>query len=358
MTSGAKQTRRPSTSVSLVLLGLLSFLPASWCRADSYAPPGPEEIYNAPATRMSLDDYIAHLHGLRSLLVNCTRAMSAKSCDWKSVGADVEVQTSSGIRKVQFVWLRSALRIASNASSLPVSAKDPAPKQTALTAASDRLRDAALQLDQQLSRQPEGFRKPRNLASERAALTNILSHGGYAVETPPTLFERLRDEFLSWLDRRLSAIGVREGSQWIVDLLLISFIVVTCGAMIWWFARQVRSPHLKLTPGHAPAPSAPSYQDWQKWLDEGRAFARERRWREAIHHVYWSAISRLESRGLWPADRARTPREYIGLLAAHPESLGDLDILTRSFERTWYGDQAVGEAEFDQACALLERLAR
>ena len=203
----------------------------------------------------------------------------------------------------------------------------------------------------------EAGRAARDVAPERAALKAILASGNYAEEVPPSLFERLRDEFLEWLQRRLNAVGASEASQLLVNLFMISLIAVACGAMLWWFARKVQDQRLILAPGFAPHPSAPSAQDWQQWMAQARAFADERHWREAIHHVYWSAISCLESRGLWPADRARTPREYLGLLTARPEKHADLYALTRSFERTWYGDQTAGQAQFDQACALLERLA-
>jgi hypothetical protein len=79
-------------------------------------------------------------------------------------------------------------------------------------------------------------------------------------------------------------------------------------------------------------------------------------WREAIHNVYWSAISRMEANGMWPADRARTPREYLNLLAANTERRVDLMLLTRSFERTWYGGRVARKQDFEDACRLLERL--
>ncbi len=357
MTPRQMQTCRLA-AVPIALLGLCSCLQPTLCRAISYVPAGSEEAYSAPPEPISLEDYTARLHDLHSVVEECARTMSAASCDWKLVGPDAAVRTSFGIRNVQFAWLRSALQNASAASSEPDSPKDPTAKQSALKAASGRLRDAGLHLDQELAGQRESLKGARNVASERAALKSILASGGYAQEVPPTLFERLRDEFLNWLNRRLSAIGASQGSQLIVNLLLISLIVVACGAMLWWFARKIQSQRLMLTPGHTSHPSAPSSQDWQKRLDQGRSFAREQQWREAIHHVYWSAISCLESRGLWPADRTRTPREYLSLLAARPETLADLYTLTRSFERTWYGDQAAGQPEFDLACALLERLAR
>jgi hypothetical protein len=350
------QTRRLAT-ISIALLGLSCCLQTNLCQA-SYKPRGPEETYSAPAEKINIADYPARLRDLRAIVDACARTMSTAACDWQLVGPDAAVQSAGGIRKVQFVWLRSALQNVSLANSIPASPRDRGGRQEALTAASRKLRDAGLRLDQELARGHDYLIGARDVAPERAALEKILAGGGYARQAPPTLFERLRDAFLQWLSRRFNAMSDSEGSQLIVNLLLISLIVVVCGAMLGWFARKVQSRHLMLTPPHIPDPSAPSSLDWQKWLDQGKNFARTQQWREAVHQVYWSAISLLESRGFWPADRARTPREYLTLLAARPETLADLRTLTRSFEHTWYGNQAAGQPEFDSACALLERLAR
>ncbi len=47
---------------------------------------------------------------------------------------------------------------------------------------------------------------------------------------------------------------------------------------------------------------------------------------------------------MWPADRARTPREYLRLLPAADPRLENLTTLTRSFERTWYGGREAGSS--------------
>jgi hypothetical protein len=79
-------------------------------------------------------------------------------------------------------------------------------------------------------------------------------------------------------------------------------------------------------------------------------------WREAIHLVYWAAIARLESRRLWPADRARTPREYLALIAPEDPRRAGLAALTGSFERTWYGGRAAIENDYRQAEAIAASL--
>jgi hypothetical protein len=84
--------------------------------------------------------------------------------------------------------------------------------------------------------------------------------------------------------------------------------------------------------------------------------AAKRLWREAIHFLYWASIARLESMRLWPADRARTPREYLALMANADPRKTSLTELTRRFERTWYGGRSAADSEFDAALELARAL--
>jgi hypothetical protein len=72
--------------------------------------------------------------------------------------------------------------------------------------------------------------------------------------------------------------------------------------------------------------------------------------------MYWAAISRLESKKLWPADRARTPREYLALVAPDDPRKSGLGALTREFEWTWYGGRYAGEEEYLHAEELASGL--
>jgi hypothetical protein len=98
------------------------------------------------------------------------------------------------------------------------------------------------------------------------------------------------------------------------------------------------------------------------WLEDARRSAAAGLWREAVHFVYWAAISRLESRRLWPADRARTPREYLALVAPDDPRRPGLSVLTGSFERIWYGGRPADEADYihaeELAAGLIEGGAR
>src|SRR6202041_3508078 len=139
-------------------------------------------------------------------------------------------------------------------------------------------------------------------------------------------------------------------SAWVGRALVWGFVLGVCITLVYSLLRLERRWRVRLTPDlDRPAPGAASARDWQLWLEDARRAAASGLWREAIHFVYWASISRLESKRLWPADRARTPREYLALLAATDPRKVNLKELTRSFERTWYGGRTAQAWDFNAA---------
>jgi hypothetical protein len=125
---------------------------------------------------------------------------------------------------------------------------------------------------------------------------------------------------------------------------------VVCVALAWGLLQLERRWRIRLVPAdHGPAADAASAIPWQLWMEKARRAAAAGSWREAIHFLYWAAISRLESKRLWPADRARTPREYLALVAADDPRQAGLATLTGSFERIWYGGRSAGEGDYERA---------
>ena len=198
---------------------------------------------------------------------------------------------------------------------------------------------------------------PENVSNIRRKLDGILESGDYPPAKAPSLLERIWSDFARWLLNSIIKAMPSGSSPSAIYLLELTVIAIPCGLLIWWFIRRLQVQRLGLSGGNAPHPSAPSAQGWQEWLEQGQSLGREGRWREAIHHVYWAAISCLESRRLWPADKTRTPREYLGLLSGNPETRADLFSLTKSFEHSWYGELPASEKDFAEACGLLERIA-
>jgi hypothetical protein len=127
-------------------------------------------------------------------------------------------------------------------------------------------------------------------------------------------------------------------------------------ALIWFFIRIERSARVRLVPDVEPAMGSPSAREWQLWIKDAQTAAANGLWRDAIHSVYWASIARLESGRLWPADRARTPREYLGLIGGNDPRKPTLTALTRSFERTWYGGRDAAAVDFNAAMAQAAEL--
>ena len=279
------------------------------------------------------------------------RDVTSGKCDPSLVGPDVVVSITSGKRAVSFEWLRDALRLAASAKA----AKDQqnAEKQAALSEARSRLAE----MIQESASPPASVFVPGNVSNIRRKLEGILKSGDYPAAEAPSWLGKMWGDFVRWLLNSIVKAMPSGSSPSAIYLLELTVIAIPCGLLIWWFIRRLQMQRLGLSGESAPDASAPSAQGWQEWLEQGQILGREGRWREAIHHVYWAAISCLESRRLWPADKTRTPREYLGLLSGNPETRAELSSLTRSFEHTWYGEVQASEKDFAEASGILERIA-
>ena len=318
--------------------------------------------------------YQQHLKDLDALVAACQNQRSQQSgagaartkfpaCDPAQIGPDSRVQglsaAGSQTREVRYDWLRSVLARAENENgaaqkdifgAISRANKKPVSVDTLLTAARQRLEDDAAQVEAPVAATP-------NYSDERKSLNAILAQRAYRGVAEESAMGRLREWLANLLDKFFSGL-VRFGSNapWIVWLLRILLLVGLCTALVWFLLRIERRSRIRLIPEIELATGAPSAREWQLWLRDAQAMAAQGQWREAIHFLYWASISRLEAKRLWPADRARTPREYLALLNGTDPRKSNLTALTRSFERTWYGGRAAQASDFnaalEQAAAL------
>ena len=319
---------------------------------------------------VSLNDYIDRLKNLDSLVVDCQKERNSDSCDAAKVGADLHVQWTAGgaknEREVRFGWLRLLLDRAKDKDKPASKANNPLPIAGAniqaapavtvdalLTQANDRLSQDAKQAAA-IAGIPSSS---RNRDRERKSLDAILARKEYQSVTQLSWRERLLEKLANWLNNLFAQLASNSSRlPWAALAFRIFWIGALCLGLAWFLIRMERRSRVRLTPDPIPAPGAPSARQWQLWLADGQQMAAEGRWREAIHFVYWASISRLESRRLWPADRARTPREYLVLLPKGDVRKVSLTTLTRSFERTWYGGRDAVAGDYQAALILAAEL--
>lgn len=313
----------------------------------------------------SLEDYRKHLVTLTSLVEACAKTRDLKTCDPMLVGPDDRIPLSSGAnaerRLVRYGWLRVLFSKAEEQDA-PKTKPNPgnqAETQPAPLTTSQMLLDAEKRLESDLARASDSSltistQKPVH-AQERAAMQQILAGRDFSNLGAPSMREAAMEKLGTWLNRLYqSAVRIQARSPWVGQIVEWGFVLAVCVGLAWGLLQLERRWRVRLSPeASGPAAGAVSARDWQLWLHDARAAAAGGKWREAVHFLYWAAIARLEARRLWPADRARTPREYLALLAPEDPRRAGLAKLTASFERVWYGGRPAGEGEYQRA----ERLA-
>lgn len=317
----------------------------------------------------SREDYRNHLIALKALTQTCAKGRDVKSCDPTLVGPDdripLDASANAERRIVRYGWLRILFSRAeepdkSQEAPGPQKSRDQAGEsaRTAAPTTSQLLADAQARLS---SDAEEATRQPIARAAhdqERAVMNQVLAEREFRDLKQPTGRDSALERLGNWLNRLFAnADKLRARSVWVGRALIWGFFLAVGTGLAWGLMRMERRWRIRLVPmSDGPAADAASARDWQLWMADARQAAAGGLWREAIHFLYWAAISRLESKRLWPADRARTPREYLALVAPEDARREKLATLTRSFERTWYGGREAVESDYRVAEALAAEL--
>jgi hypothetical protein len=326
------------------------------------APSAPTTVSSSQPRDASLDDYRTHLLQLTTLVTACAKARDMKTCDAAQVGPDDEVPFSSASnaerRLVRYGWLRVLLSKAQDKDAPP-------PKPAAVTAerqswenvrpapptTTQLLKDAQTRLAADLAQANAAAAPLPDHAQQHAAMNQVLAGNEYRNLAEDTARNSVLEKAGTWLnDLLVSAVRASARAPWLGRALVWGLIAAVCVALVWGLLQLERRWRIRLVPeDHSPAPGAASAIPWHLWLEDARRAAAAGLWREAIHFLYWAAISRLESKRLWPADRARTPREYLALVAPEDPRQPGLATLTGSFERIWYGGRPAAESDYQRA---------
>ena len=375
--------------------------PAATPAAKAAAPPTANQERDA-----SLEEYRGHLQALAAIVDACARVRDAKTCDPALVGMDDRLPFpapsqpgaiaggESGRRLVSYAWLRALLtkvrnqdkaaaertakqaakpdaKPAAQPGAQPAVKSDTKPatgakgspgediSRTQARANAQLLKDAGTRLAKDLAQIDAAPAAAPLYTQERETMRQVLTDPSFRNLEEAPAQDSLLDKIGRWLwrwvgraiDRIVASISkVASRSVWVGRLLLWGLILGVCVGLVWGLLQMERSWRTRLVPeGAFPGAGAASARDWQLWLEDARQAAAAGQWREAIHFLYWASISRLESRWLWPADRARTPREYLALVAPEDPRKTGLATLTGSFERIWYGGRAAAESDYRHA---------
>jgi hypothetical protein len=192
---------------------------------------------------------------------------------------------------------------------------------------------------------------------EKQKIDDILARSEFRdiKKTRLTILEKIRLKTMELLQHLLGGIF---GSSVFPEISKIVIWVLAGAALlvlaIWIYKALKQSGKLEYAKLSENVPV--SARPWPEWLERAHEAAAAGDWREAVHLAYWGGISFLESSGLWPPDRARTPREYLRMLPSSNEHSETLASLTRKFEIIWYGGAEAGPESFSESLKFLERL--
>lgn len=349
------------------------------CGVVMCANAGKAQAGDSAQATVTVDEYISRLQFLDQSVSACLKKMSPENCRSREIGPDLTVASPLGKRTVRLDWLRNLMDNAAKGESAnsanmnksavqtknapaPVSGPGLAPSvsprsQFQSPSIGAQLEDARRRLsaDAELVRWFSSKAQSQRTSAaspERRTLTRILEAKEYhGIHEGPSLMQQVKEKIGNWINRLIGKL-IRAGvhSRWIGLTAEVVFLVLLCVALVWLLIRIERQGRISpVSIGTGPGDRAVSARDWQLWLADAQQAASLGAWRDAIHLLYWASISRLESAGYWPADRARTPREYLVLLGAQSQYRASLGKLTRSFERVWYAGQPTGESDYREA---------
>jgi len=208
----------------------------------------------------------------------------------------------------------------------------------------------AMRVEAELYEQPD-----RADDASRRRLDKILSAREFDRVRGPNALELFKQRVLAWIRNLLRKINpklpdIEDAGQWFV-WGMIALAAAIAGIWLYRVSQQnTWSGQREILP------FMPSARSWREWLADARERAAKGEWRDAIHFGFWAAVSRLESEGVWPPDKTRTPREYLNAIPGSSLSKEPFAAMMRKFEASWYGSRPTTEADFAQFAAHLERL--
>jgi hypothetical protein len=202
--------------------------------------------------------------------------------------------------------------------------------------------------------QLSSFELPQRTTAEAArnSLNAVLSRPEFAPEPPPGTLERIRRRLSRWVGELFARLFGSMADHISSNVVFWVSLAIAFGLIISILLRRVRQESALKLSGSLPAPSIRS---WDEWISAAQSAARSGDLRHAIQCAYWAGVTRLQSAGLLPKDRTRTPREYLRSLNAQRDTSA-FRTLAQTLERCWYAYIPATEDDFNACLRSLEAL--
>jgi len=216
-----------------------------------------------------------------------------------------------------------------------------------------------------LAAQIEDFNSPSGAvpAAARTELNRILARPEFGAVRPPNSWDRFKQRVAAWLERQLLKLfgGI---DKYPITGKIVFWVLIFAGVTfvaLWIFRFLARRDNMQALP---PSDIIAASRTWQEWIRLAREAADRGDFREAVHSTYWAGIVHLESAGVVPNDRTKTPREYLRIVAdlrphefsARPAFREPLTSLTSRLERIWYANRAATSDDYRESLRQLEAL--
>jgi hypothetical protein len=186
---------------------------------------------------------------------------------------------------------------------------------------------------------------PRMDRDPAAEAKTVLSRQEFRQSPTSQWLEQQRERVGGWL-RGVIERMFGSGFAWITAIVALAALATFLARLL---VRRTEGAALEIGTATMPRMEA------RHWAQRALAAARAGDLREAIRLAYHAAVNRLDEQGVWKIDESRTPREYVGLLAAGDPRRSPVTDLTRRFEQIWYGHRA---PTADDAASMAEQLER
>jgi hypothetical protein len=139
-----------------------------------------------------------------------------------------------------------------------------------------------------------------------------------------------------------------ERSPWLWAIVALAIVVIAAGAILFIVSQpgdELQRRGRKQEPETA-----------EEAVDEGRALVAAGNYRGAVRHLFLAALLTLDKRNLIQYDKTRTNHEILSEAELRSTIVDTLAPVVETFERVWYGFEAVGAAEYEVLVGQIELL--